>query len=41
MNESDSELIRSMLKREGFVLRNRERADVVLVNHMRHSGERA
>lgn len=33
MNESDSELVRSMLKREGFVFtENRERADVVLVN---------
>ena len=33
MNESDSELVRSMLKREGFVFTDdRERADVVLVN---------
>ena len=33
MNESDSELVRSMLKREGFVFtEDRERADVVLVN---------
>jgi tRNA-2-methylthio-N6-dimethylallyladenosine synthase len=33
MNESDSELVRSMLKQEGFVLTpDRERADVVLVN---------
>lgn len=33
MNESDSELVRSMLKREGFVFtEDRERADVVLIN---------
>jgi len=33
MNESDSELVRSMLKREGFVFtEDRELADVVLVN---------
>lgn len=33
MNESDSELVRSMLKQEGFVFtEDRERADVVLVN---------
>jgi tRNA-2-methylthio-N6-dimethylallyladenosine synthase len=33
MNESDSELVRSLLKREGFVFtEDRERADVVLVN---------
>jgi tRNA-2-methylthio-N6-dimethylallyladenosine synthase len=33
MNESDSELVRSILKREGFVFtEDRERADVVLVN---------
>lgn len=33
MNESDSELVRSMLKREGFTFTpDRERADVVLVN---------
>jgi tRNA-2-methylthio-N6-dimethylallyladenosine synthase len=33
MNESDSELVRSMLKREGFAFtEDRERADVVLVN---------
>ncbi len=33
MNESDSELVRSMLKQEGFVFTpDRERADVVLVN---------
>jgi tRNA-2-methylthio-N6-dimethylallyladenosine synthase len=33
MNESDSELVRSMLKREGFVFtEDRERADIVLVN---------
>ena len=33
MNESDSELIRSILKREGFAFtEDRERADVVLVN---------
>lgn len=33
MNESDSELIRSILKHEGFVFtEDRERADVVLVN---------
>jgi len=33
MNESDSELVRSMLKREGFTFtEDRERADVVLVN---------
>ena len=33
MNESDSELVRAMLKREGFVFtEDRERADVVLVN---------
>lgn len=33
MNESDSELVRSMLKREGFAFTpDRERADVVLVN---------
>jgi tRNA-2-methylthio-N6-dimethylallyladenosine synthase len=33
MNESDSELVRSMLKREGFgFTEDRERADVVLVN---------
>lgn len=33
MNESDSELVRSMLKREGFIFTDdRERADVVLVN---------
>ncbi|HEX5646561.1 MAG TPA: tRNA (N6-isopentenyl adenosine(37)-C2)-methylthiotransferase MiaB, partial [Nitrospira sp.] len=33
MNESDSELVRSMLKQEGFAFTpDRERADVVLVN---------
>lgn len=33
MNESDSELVRSMLKQEGFAFtEDRERADVVLVN---------
>ena len=33
MNESDSELVRAMLKQEGFVFtEDRERADVVLVN---------
>ena len=33
MNESDSELVRSMLKQKGFVFtEDRERADVVLVN---------
>jgi len=33
MNESDSELVRAMLKREGFAFTpDRERADVVLVN---------
>ncbi len=33
MNESDSELVRSMLKKEGFAFtEDRERADVVLVN---------
>ena len=33
MNESDSELVRSMLKREGFAFtEDRERADVLLVN---------
>jgi tRNA-2-methylthio-N6-dimethylallyladenosine synthase len=33
MNESDSELVRSVLKREGFAFtEDRERADVVLVN---------
>ncbi len=33
MNESDSELVRSMLKQDGFVFtEDRERADVVLVN---------
>jgi tRNA-2-methylthio-N6-dimethylallyladenosine synthase len=33
MNESDSELVRGMLKREGFAFtEDRERADVVLVN---------
>lgn len=33
MNESDSELVRSMLKREGFAFTpDRERADVLLVN---------
>ncbi len=33
MNESDSELVRSLLKREGFAFtEDRERADVVLVN---------
>lgn len=33
MNESDSELVRSMLKQEGFVFtEDRERADIVLVN---------
>lgn len=33
MNESDSELVRSTLKREGFIFtEDRERADVVLVN---------
>ncbi|ALA58726.1 tRNA (N6-isopentenyl adenosine(37)-C2)-methylthiotransferase MiaB [Nitrospira moscoviensis] len=33
MNESDSELVRAMLKREGFAFtEDRERADVVLVN---------
>ena len=33
MNESDSELVRSLLKQEGFVFtEDRERADVVLVN---------
>jgi tRNA-2-methylthio-N6-dimethylallyladenosine synthase len=33
MNESDSELVRSMLKQEGFIFTpDRERADVVLVN---------
>ena len=33
MNESDSELVRSMLKQEGFVFTpDRERADVLLVN---------
>jgi tRNA-2-methylthio-N6-dimethylallyladenosine synthase len=33
MNESDSELVRSMLKQEGFTFTpDRERADVVLVN---------
>src|SRR5512147_1255021 len=33
MNESDSELVRSLLKQEGFVFTpDRERADVVLVN---------
>jgi len=33
MNESDSELVRSLLKQEGFVVtEDRERADVVLVN---------
>ena len=33
MNESDSELVRSMLKREGFTFTaDRERADVLLVN---------
>ncbi|OQW37010.1 MAG: tRNA-2-methylthio-N(6)-dimethylallyladenosine synthase MiaB [Nitrospira sp. SG-bin1] len=33
MNESDSELVRSMLKQQGFVFtEDRERADVVLVN---------
>lgn len=33
MNESDSELVRSMLKREGYAFtEDRERADVVLVN---------
>lgn len=33
MNESDSELVRAMLKREGFAFtQDRERADVLLVN---------
>jgi tRNA-2-methylthio-N6-dimethylallyladenosine synthase len=33
MNESDSELVRSMLKQQGFVFtEERERADVVLIN---------
>jgi 2-methylthioadenine synthetase len=33
MNESDSELVRSLLKQEGFgFTEDRERADVVLVN---------
>jgi tRNA-2-methylthio-N6-dimethylallyladenosine synthase len=33
MNEADSELVRSMLKREGFAfVEDRERADVILVN---------
>src|SRR4029078_10172345 len=33
MNEYDSELVRSLLKREGFLLtEDRERADVILMN---------
>ncbi len=33
MNESDSEIVRSLLKREGYAItQDRERADVVLVN---------
>ena len=33
MNEYDSEVVRALLKREGFVLtEDRERADVILMN---------
>ncbi len=40
MNESDSELVRSMLKREGFgFTEDRERAERRIGEHLRHQRE--